>query len=626
MNAPGRNDPCTCGSGRKFKKCCLASPPTRTDALMAMARQHLDAGRLREAAALYDQVLAAAPDHADALHLSGHVADRLGNTAVALARLQRAVALAPASAACHNSLGIALGQRTRHGEAIESFRRALALRPRYPQALNNLAVALRATGEFDEAESCYRQLLEIEPGAASVHSNYAALLQSQGRLAEAQGLFDRALELEPRSVAAHGNRILNLLYRPELPPGEVRKAASDFARAIEPALAGERRGHRHVPLADRRLKIGYVSADFRRHSVAYFIEPLLAHHDHQDFEIFCYATGPERDAVTERLEALADHWVVARALGDAALADRIRADGIDVLVDLSGHTAGNRLLVFARKPAPVQVTWMGFLATTGLESMDYRLTDEIADPPDADSHEHVERLLRLDRTCLAYLPPDAAPPVARLPALERGYVTFGSFNTPAKHNPEVLALWGEILRAVPDSRLLLKGRGLEKGRLRSATEDALARAGVAPERVVLQGYETDEAVHLRRYEAVDIGLDPFPHNGVTTTCAALWMGVPVLTWRGDRHSARMCASMLAGVGLDECVAASKAEYRELAVSLARNLGRLADLRQGLRARMRASPLLDAAGLARAMESAYRRAWHEWCATGGGAPGLPGDSR
>jgi predicted O-linked N-acetylglucosamine transferase (SPINDLY family) len=614
MHAVGRNDACPCGSGLKFKKCCLLVRGTPRD-LLRTAVQHIEAGLVKEAEAALEKMLSEQPDHPDALHLSGLVAVRLGNSARAVERIGRAIARSPDNAVYYNSLGILQGQRMRVGDALAAFRKALALRPQYPQALHNLALQLYGAGELDEAEGYYRQLLDLSPDFVTGQVNLASLLQAQGRLDEAARLYERALTFEPTSFNAHSGRLFNILYQPTALPGDLLAAARLLSEQLERPLATDKRAHSNTPDPERRLKVGYVSPDFRRHSIAHFIEPVLARHDHVGFEIFCYWTGAEADAVTERLMGMADHWVVARGLNEVVLAERIRADGIDILVDLSGHSAGNRLLAFGRKPSPVQITWMGFLGTTGFASMDYLLTDVVADPPGSGDEMYSEQLIRLRRTCMCYRPPSEAPRVAKLPALAKGFITFGSFNTPAKHNLSVLELWADILRALPSSQLLLKGRGLDTGQLRCRTLSVFANAGISAERIVLQPYEADSIAHLSRYDEVDIGLDPFPHNGVTTTCGALWMGVPVVALRGDRHSARMCASVLSSAGLPECVADTAGDYIQIAQALVSDLPRLAAMRDGLRDRLRASALMDEIGMTREVEAAFREAWHAWCIVG-----------
>ncbi|MGO9988422.1 MAG: tetratricopeptide repeat protein [Steroidobacteraceae bacterium] len=582
------------------------------DALIKIALQHFEAQRLHDANSVIERILSINPHHPDGLHLSGLTAGRLGDSTRAIEQIESAIAYNPDNAAYHNSLGLTYAQCKRTNYAIASFSRALSLRPGYLPALNNLAIELVNANECDQADSCYRQLLKLSPSSVRTYTNYATLLQSQRRLADAEECYQRALSIDPLNLHAHSGLMLNAVYRPDSSPCDVLALGRRLAEPHERSLADFRRPHVNRPDPNKRIKIGYVSADFRRHSVAHFIEPILASHDHGIVEVFCYSTGQVHDVVTERLVGMADHWVAAQNFTDADLADRIRADQIDILIDLSGHSAGHRLLVFARKPAPIQITWIGFLATTGLNSMDYRFTDGLADPVGSGDDTHSEQLLRLPRTCLCYRPPLEAPSVAALPALDKGVITFGSFNAPAKHNDCVLDLWAGILCAVPQSRLMLKGRGLDKGELRIAILAALERAGVIRERVELRDYYTDETAHLNSYDHIDIALDPFPYNGVTTTCEALWMGVPVVALRGDRHSARMCASLLTNAGLKECVADSYEEYKSVAVSLAKNLQHLEKLRQNLRSRLRSSALMDEIGVTREIEAAYRAVWRTWC--------------
>jgi len=611
MSSVGRNEPCPCGSGLKFKKCCLGRPQPRHDRLETAA-WHLESGDLQAAATILQGILRDQPNSADALHLAGVVADRVGDAAGAIAQITRAITLDPRNARYHNTLGIVHGQRMRAEDAIACFRRALRLQPHFVPGLNNLAGALASVGEFDEAVRTYRRLIEVQPAAADVHINLANTLQSAGRLEEAERAYRQALTLAPLDWRASSGLLLNTLYQPSATAADMLDLARRLAEPQERALVGSRRPHANEPDPDRRLRIGYVSADLFRHSVAHFIEPILQAHDRAVVEVFCYATGAVRDAVTDRLERSVDCWVNARALSDTALADRVRSDRIDVLLDLSGHTTGHRLKVFARKPAPVQITWIGFLGTTGLSTMDYRFTDSIADGAGGGDEGFSERLVRLEGCCLCYRPPDAAPEVAALPAHSKGHITFGSFNLPAKHNAEVIKLWGALLRTVPDSRIMLKGRGLDRGGLRDATLAAFVAEGVPAERVALRPTVSDQVHHLQQYGEIDVALDPFPYNGVTTTCEALWMGVPVVALRGDRHSGRICASLLTHAGLADWVADTKAAYQAAAVESARDPRRLASLRSGMRERLRASRLMDSASAARAVEAAYRRLWMQWC--------------
>lgn len=350
------------------------------------------------------------------------------------------------------------------------------------------------------------------------------------------------------------------------------------------------------------MKIGYVSGDFRRHSVANFLLPLFRHHDRSRFQVYCYTNNAWSDDVTERLIAASDHWRRIFALDDEAAAKLIAEDGIDVLLDLSGHTANNRLSLFARQPAPVQATWLGYPGSTGIEAIQYRLVDAITDPPDeADSH-YSERLVRLDKGFLCYEPLDEAPePIAR----PDGPVRFGSFNNPAKLSPATLELWMKVLEAVDGSELVLKGRSLADAKMRQTLLTRFAKRGISPERIVLLEHMAAPERHMAAYGEVDIALDPFPYNGTTTTCEALWMGVPVVTLLGARHSARVGASLLTQVGLESLIARDERDYVRLAADLAADHRRRSGLRGKLRGMMRASPLCDGPGFARRLEEAYR---------------------
>ena len=333
-------------------------------------------------------------------------------------------------------------------------------------------------------------------------------------------------------------------------------------------------------------------------------------HDRAAVEVFCYADVASPDDVTERFKTLADHWRTTVGLADEAVADQIGRDGIDILVDLAGHT-GNRLAVFARKPAPVQVTWLGYPHSTGLSAIDYRLVDNVTDPTE-DATPSSEQRLRLERTFLCYGPPSDAPSPALPPCLARSTITFGSFNNPTKCSAATIETWAQVLRRVPESRLLLKGLALADPSTRKICEDRLRGYGIPPHRLTLRGPIREQAMHLAHYDEIDIALDPFPYNGTTTTCEALWMGVPVVTLRGDRHCGRVGASLLAAVGLDDLIAGDVAEYVEIATRLAADRSRLERLRGALRAQMADSPLCDGAAFARTLEAAYRTMWRGWC--------------
>jgi predicted O-linked N-acetylglucosamine transferase (SPINDLY family) len=356
------------------------------------------------------------------------------------------------------------------------------------------------------------------------------------------------------------------------------------------------------------LTIGYVSADFMAHPVAYFMGALLAAHDRRRFRVICYASVRGPDAVTRQVRKVAPEWRDVAHLGDEKLATLIAEDGVDILVDLGGHTASSRLTMFALKPAPVQVSYLGYPNTTGLAAIDYRLTDAWADPPGLTDRWHTEQLIRLPGGFLSYTPPANLPDVAPLPAASNGFVTFGSYNNFAKTSQSTIALWTAVLDAVPNSRLLLKASFLDDPGTAAEIIALFAAAGSDPQRITLRGRTRGHLDHIRSYGALDIALDPHPYNGTTTTCEALWMGVPVLTLAGDRHSSRVGTSILTAAGLDDFIAVSPEDYVARARSLSSDLQGLASLRLRLREQVAASPLADPKRLARAIEAAYLRLW------------------
>jgi predicted O-linked N-acetylglucosamine transferase (SPINDLY family) len=374
--------------------------------------------------------------------------------------------------------------------------------------------------------------------------------------------------------------------------------------------------HENVPDPSRILRVGYVSPDFRENAVMVFMAPVLAHHDPAEVRVFLYGSVRRPDATTARIRTSSPAFRDISRLSDGAAAERIHADEIDVLVDLAGHLGEGRLPIFAQRPAPVQVTYMGYPNTTGLRAIDYRLTDAVADPPGEPSY-HVEELFRLPRGFSCYAPPVEAPSVSPSPALARGWVTFGSKHKIEKLNPSVVSLWARVLHEVPRSRILLYRHRLD-GEIREQVVQRFAAHGIAADRIDLRNRMPDGRHHLAVYEEIDVSLDAFPWTGPTTACDALWMGAPVVTWSGARHAERMVASILASAGLGECVARSPDEYVAIAARLAADVDALAELRRGLRARVAASPLCDGPSFTRDLEAAYRAMWQRWCATHLGA--------
>ena len=543
-------------------------------------------------------------------------------------------------------LGVVLDKLGRREKAVECLRQVVKLRPDSVEGLHNLAVSLHRLGEWDEliaireqiidlapddsenrvrlgslyqaikqlpqkAVEQYLLVLEKQPARAGLFDSLAAAYLVQGCYAEAIAAHEKALRLEPANPRYHANLLMSLNYVPEKEPQAVYEAHVEWGRRH-----GDPKAHNFAmtdPNPARKLRIGYVSPDFRTHSVAYFIEPILANHDKELFEIFCYSAADKSDDCTTRLRAQADHWREIAMLDNRRGAEMVRSDKIDILVDLSGHTAGNRLDVFVGKPAPLQVTYLGYPNTTGLPGMDYRISDALADPV-GQGPFYVEQLFRLGRCFLCYRPSELAPAVSALPALAHGFVTFGSFNNLAKINASVVALWAKVLQAVPGSRLLVKNPSLSDPAARERLGGVLAANGIGPERFALIGLVPEVADHFGQYNRVDIGLDTFPYNGTTTTCEALWMGVPVLTLAGDRHAGRVGASLLTALGRPEWIAREQDDYVKLAAALAGDLAGLAEIRAALRAQVATSSLGDAPAMARALEDAYRRMWHALLAT------------
>ncbi|MFN8011221.1 MAG: tetratricopeptide repeat protein [Holophagaceae bacterium] len=523
-----------------------------------------------------------------------------GRTLEALEAFRDAARLEPGAAAHRLEAGIALLGLRRWAEAGEALAAAAHLDPADPGLRHNLGVALRHQGRLEEARGAFAAALELDAGFAPAWSALAAVAAEQGAQEEAWALRRRA-------EAALGDRAPSVLleaavnYHGGLSREEVFRRHLAWGRWIEgqveplPPVPPE-------PRAGRPLRVGYVSPDLRRHSCAAFLEPLWEHHDPARVEVHAYALSPGEDATTARLRRLAHRWRDCAALAPEAVAQAIRADRIDLLVDLAGHSHGRQLLVFARKPAPVQVAWLGYPATTGLSRMDARLTDALADPPGAEAW-HTERLVRLPRF-LCYRPEPDAPDPGPPPMLQRGACTFASFNNPSKLAPAVVALWSRLLLRVPGARLLLKASPFADPGTRARWVRAFEAHGVAAQALDFRPFEADTADHLARYREADLALDPFPYNGTTTTCEALWMGVPVLSIAGDRHAARTGLSLLHAVGRPDWVAPDPEAWLDLAASLAGDPARLAAARADLRAAVARSPLCDGRAFAASVEEAF----------------------
>jgi len=565
-----------------------------------------------EAISYYERALQIDPD-ARAAHVNlGNVFQAQGRLDEAVASYRRALAIDPDLIEAYLNLGNALIQLNRADEAIPQYERLLSLHPESAGAYTNMGVALMSLGELDRSKSSHEQALRIAPDNTDALLNLGTVFTALGQTDESVKCYLRILELNPDHPGAQSNLLSSLNYCDSITPEAVAGQCLRIGGMMEQRFLTARPHHRNDTDPDRQLRIGYVSPDFRRHAVSYFLEPLLCH-DRNVVQIFCYAEIVAPDHITDRFRSFADHWLSTVGVGDDDLVRRIQEDGIDILIDLAGHTDRNRLPVFARRPAPIQMTWLGYPNTTGLKSIDYRLVDQITDPPGPIDRLASEILLRLDDCFLCYKPAGEAPPPMPPPSVDNGFVTFGSFNNLAKLSNASLHVWGRLLARIPTARLLLKSRFF-------AAEDSKARFlarlnehGVAPERVILLGPTAETAGQLAAYHQVDIALDSFPYNGTTTTCESLWMGVPVVALAGKAHCGRVGMSLLTQTGLSELIARDEEDYITIAADLAGDPVRLTKLHQELRGRMAASPLCDAPGFARKLEAVYRTAWKRWCA-------------
>ncbi|MGA3065283.1 MAG: tetratricopeptide repeat protein [Tepidisphaeraceae bacterium] len=621
----------------------LAEQPKHCGALHYLGVVSHQKGQFDVAVDLIRQALVQSPDDAEILGNLGNALRSNGQLDEAIAALCQAIIIRPRFAEAHFNLGIALREKGRLDEAIAAFRQTTALKPTSAEAYYMLGTALRRNGQFDEAIAAYRQAISLQPNFSEVYIHLGSTLKENkgqldepiaaflraiatrpnfpeayvhlgntlkdlGCLDEAIAAYRRAGQLNPDYAEAFSNLFLALYYHPaydaQLIAQELRAwnelHAEPLRKFIQP--------HSNDRNPDRPLRIGYVSPDFRNHPVGRNLVPLFQHHDRRLFQITAYAQVQRPDKLTELFQENSDAWRDILRLSDEEVARQIREDRIDILVDLALHTAGNRLHVFARKPAPVQVSYLGYCGSTELSTMDYRLSDPYFDPPSVDGTCYSEKTFRLPRSYWCYMPGvDLALAPGPSPALKNGYVTFGCQNNYCKISSPVWSAWMAILRALPTSKLIVN---VGHDSRRDASRKLLASAGIDPDRLIFS--ESFGEDYFLRYHQIDIALDPFPFGGGTTTCDALWMGVPVVTLSGQTAVGRAGRSILSNLGLPELVAQTAEQYVQIAIDLAGDLKRMDGLRSGMRARMLASALMDGKGFTRDMESAYRQMWRTWC--------------
>jgi predicted O-linked N-acetylglucosamine transferase (SPINDLY family) len=617
----------------------IALDPRHPQAFYNLGNLLQNAGRIDDSITAYRQHLHVRPDSAQTFHNLGCALKRKGLSEEAEACVRRALTLQLTMPEAHNTLGSMLLARNEIDSAITEFKTAVQLRPGYAEAHSNLGASLRLQGHIDAAIATLQMAIELKPELAEaynnlgialrekgllteaiaaygkaltskdrpdVHNNLGNAYKDAGQLTEAIACLERAVSLAPTDATVHSNLIYTLQYHPDYDSAALFHAQRNWNEKHARPLAQFILPHDNDPDLERRLRIGYVSPYFHFQAESFFIVPLLEAHDHQKFEIHCYASVFRPDSITERIRKSADAWHDVLACNDADLAMQIREDKIDVLIDLAMHMAQNRLPMFARKPAPVQVAWLAYPGGTGLDAMDYRITDRFMDPEGQDATFYAEESICLPDCWCCYDPLSDIPAVA--PRAE-GPICFGSINNPCKVNEPLLRLWSQVLHSTADSRLLLQTIStLQEEQIRGF----LAGRGISTDHLefVPRYPRTD---YLQLYDRVDICLDPLPYNGITTTCDALWMGVPVVTLTGKTAAGRAGLSILSNLGLSDLVAHSPEQFIQIAGNLALDLPRLARLRWTLRERMRQSPLMNSQRFARNMEAAYREMWQRWCA-------------
>jgi predicted O-linked N-acetylglucosamine transferase (SPINDLY family) len=583
----------------------LALQPDHAGLLQGLAGAWRAQGQVAQAIEPHRRLALLDPGNAQAQLDLGSAQREAGQLDDAVVSLRRAISLNPGSAEAHCNMGLVMQTRGDYVAAVRSFREAIARDPGYVAAHGNLGSLLLHVGQMAEGIASLRVAMQLEPSGEAFDALGVAVL-TQGRIDEAIELFTRSVELQPGRLGPESNRLYAFNYHPEKSADEIFSAYRAFEdrfarplyRAAQP-FPNERR-------ADRRLRVGYVSPDFRRHPVQYFLQPLLDHHDHGAVEVFCYGESAIDDDVSAQYRRAADHWVPSLGLSDDALAQRIRDDRIDVLVDLAGHTGGNRLAVFAARPAPVSVSWLGFGYTTGLSAIDHFLTDaQMA--PEGSEVLFAERPWRLPRTCFAYRPTDGMGAVGALPALGSGRITFCTLTRAVRVNDRVVRVWAEVLRRVPQSCLVIDSKNYQETGMQNELAARFAQHGIERDRLRI-GFHSPPWDLLR---GADIGLDCFPHNSGTTLFETLYMGLPYVTLAGRPSVGRLGATILDGLGHREWIAQSEAQYIDIAVALAGDLPRLAALRAGLRPQMQAGPLMDETGFARSVEAAYREMFTQW---------------
>lgn len=584
------------------------------DEIVRAAAMNAQSGRLDLALPAVQEVLRQDPKHVEANRVMGLAMLQTGQVQNGMPYLERAASLAPDRADLHSFMGSGWAMVGQWDRAVASFDRALKLDPKDAQTHALLATCLLQRQDLDGAERHYRTALEINPRHAEAKTNYGTVFTTTGRPNRAVEILREAARDHPTHPGVLTNYCVALNYADGVEPQEIVEAHRHYGGVVmslpgAPAMTPGQFANGRDP--ERKLRVGILSSDLFDHSVAYFVRPMLAHRDRSKVEYYMYSAGPRADEITRRLQEQSDAWRDVSRMNDGQLIGQVRADGVDILIELSGQTQRNRLLAVRLRGAPVQATYIGYPNTTGIPSIDYRFVDSLTDPDGAEARA-VEKLVRLDPCFLCYWPREDAPEPGPAPMLRNGHVTFGSFNSIKKLTPSTISLWCGLLKEVPDSRLIIKSAGFNSEGACAHFGKLFDETGIAEDRVELRDRVDSKLDHLGAYDELDIALDTSPYNGTTTTCEAMWMGVPVVTLIGRMHAGRVGLSLLSAVGLPELAAQTPEQYIEVAAGLARDRARLAELRREMRGRMAASPLCDGKSFAARFEGALRGIWREFC--------------